>query len=41
MEHDPVYTIGIRDKSYTADEERRLRALGADFQRWARSAGRD
>ncbi|XP_017844625.1 putative lipoyltransferase 2, mitochondrial, partial [Drosophila busckii] len=33
MEHDPVYTIGIRTKGYTAEDEERLRKLGADFHR--------
>lgn len=32
-EHDPVYTVGIRDASYGATEETKLRRLGADFQR--------
>lgn len=32
-EHDPVYTIGIRTKDYGAEEEQRLRALGAQFFR--------
>ncbi|XP_030371673.1 putative lipoyltransferase 2, mitochondrial [Scaptodrosophila lebanonensis] len=33
LEHDPVYTIGIRTKGYTAKEEERLRNLGAEFYR--------
>ncbi|XP_001359595.3 putative lipoyltransferase 2, mitochondrial [Drosophila pseudoobscura] len=33
QEHDPVYTIGIRSKSYTKDDEDRLRKLGAEFHR--------
>lgn len=33
VEHDPVYTIGIRSKHYTAAIEERLRELGADFVR--------
>ncbi|EDW04310.1 putative lipoyltransferase 2, mitochondrial [Drosophila grimshawi] len=33
LEHDPVYTIGIRTKGYTAQDEDRLRKLGADFHR--------
>uniref|UniRef100_A0A182S5L7 Octanoyl-[acyl-carrier-protein]:protein N-octanoyltransferase LIPT2, mitochondrial n=1 Tax=Anopheles maculatus TaxID=74869 RepID=A0A182S5L7_9DIPT len=32
-EHEPVYTIGIRTRGYDDTEERRLRALGADFVR--------
>lgn len=32
-EHDPVYTVGIRTKSYGPEEEQRLKALGADFFR--------
>lgn len=31
VEHDPVYTIGIRNKDYTEDDKKRLRELGADF----------
>lgn len=30
-EHKPVYTIGIRTKDYTIDDEQALRALGAEF----------
>ncbi|KAH8417548.1 hypothetical protein KR222_001713 [Zaprionus bogoriensis] len=33
LEHDPVYTIGIRTKGYTSEDEERLRQLGADFHR--------
>jgi len=33
VEHDPVYTIGIRDKSYDREVEQKLRLLGADFVR--------
>lgn len=33
VEHHPVYTIGLRNKDYDEQEEARLRALGADFQR--------
>lgn len=33
VEHKPVYTVGIRDKSYGADEEKKLRTLGAEFYR--------
>lgn len=29
--HSPVYTIGIRTKNYTIDDEERLRKLGAQF----------
>ncbi|XP_071989910.1 octanoyl-[acyl-carrier-protein]:protein N-octanoyltransferase LIPT2, mitochondrial [Engystomops pustulosus] len=32
-EHGPVYTVGIRRGPYPGEEERRLRELGADFQR--------
>ncbi|KAH8388511.1 hypothetical protein KR093_008218 [Drosophila rubida] len=33
LEHDPVYTIGIRTKGYTSEDEQRLRQLGAEFHR--------
>lgn len=33
LEHDPVYTVGIRDGGYTEADERKLRSLGADFRR--------
>lgn len=33
LEHDPVFTIGIRDKGYTVEEEERLKKLGAEFFR--------
>ncbi|XP_032579110.1 putative lipoyltransferase 2, mitochondrial [Drosophila sechellia] len=33
QEHDPVYTVGLRTKDYTAQDEDRLRRLGADFHR--------
>ncbi|XP_016983390.1 putative lipoyltransferase 2, mitochondrial [Drosophila rhopaloa] len=33
QEHDPVYTVGLRTKEYTAADEDRLRQLGADFHR--------
>lgn len=33
LEHNPVYTVGIRDKEYTKEEEAKLRGLGADFHR--------
>lgn len=32
-EHPPVYTIGIRTKNYTIDDEERLKKLGADFHK--------
>ncbi|KAG7483833.1 hypothetical protein MATL_G00042640 [Megalops atlanticus] len=32
-EHQPVYTIGIRQALYSAEEEKRLKDLGADFYR--------
>ncbi|XP_053561066.1 putative lipoyltransferase 2, mitochondrial [Bombina bombina] len=32
-EHPAVYTVGIRQGPYPAQEENRLQALGADFQR--------
>lgn len=28
LEHDPVYTIGIRRKDYSEEEEHRLKQLG-------------
>lgn len=31
VEHDPVYTVGIRNKDYDSKEETRLKALGAEF----------
>lgn len=30
-EHEPVYTIGIRTKDYTIDDEQHLRSIGAEF----------
>lgn len=33
VEHEPVYTVGIRNKEYDSKEEMRLKALGADFYR--------
>uniref|UniRef100_A0A1I7YXT6 Octanoyl-[acyl-carrier-protein]:protein N-octanoyltransferase LIPT2, mitochondrial n=1 Tax=Steinernema glaseri TaxID=37863 RepID=A0A1I7YXT6_9BILA len=33
LEHTPVYTVGIRERLYTDEEERRLRGIGADFCR--------
>lgn len=30
-EHNPVYTIGIRTKDYTINDEQKLRKLGAEF----------
>jgi lipoyl(octanoyl) transferase 2 len=32
-EHDPVYTIGIRTKNYTIDDEEKLKKLGAEFHK--------
>ena len=34
VEHQPVYTTGIRTHTYDKDEESRLKALGADFIRY-------
>ena len=31
VEHDPVYTVGIRRKGYTDDDRHRLTSLGADY----------
>lgn len=33
VEHDPVYTVGIRNREYDEKEEMRLKALGAEFHR--------
>ncbi|CAL7950838.1 unnamed protein product [Xylocopa violacea] len=33
VEHDPVFTVGIRDKEYTVQDEERLKNLGAEFFR--------
>jgi len=33
VEHNPVYTTGMRTKVYSLEEETRLKALGADFVR--------
>ncbi|XP_067619697.1 putative lipoyltransferase 2, mitochondrial [Eurosta solidaginis] len=33
QEHNPVYTIGIRTKNYSDEDEHRLRKLGAEFHR--------
>jgi len=33
LEHKPVYTVGLRSKEYSTEEEERLKALGADFHR--------
>ena len=33
VEHEPVYTTGIRTKEYSGEEETRLKRLGADFVR--------
>lgn len=32
-EHNPVYTIGIRTKNYSIDDEAKLRNLGAEFHK--------
>lgn len=32
-EHNPVYTIGIRTKNYSKDDEEKLTKLGADFHK--------
>ncbi|VDL63126.1 unnamed protein product [Nippostrongylus brasiliensis] len=36
VEHPPVYTVGIRSKLYSIEEETRLKALGAEFYRTSR-----
>ncbi|VDN56021.1 unnamed protein product [Dracunculus medinensis] len=33
LEHNPVYTVGLREHFYSKEEENRLRQLGADFFR--------
>ncbi|XP_024220352.1 putative lipoyltransferase 2, mitochondrial isoform X3 [Bombus impatiens] len=33
LEHDPVYTVGIRDKDYTLKDQKKLKSLGAEFFR--------
>lgn len=33
LEHEPVYTVGIRNGVYTEADEKKLRSLGADFWR--------
>lgn len=33
LEHEPVYTVGIRNKGYTEENEKKLRSLGAEFWR--------
>ncbi|KAH3807721.1 putative lipoyltransferase 2, mitochondrial [Dreissena polymorpha] len=33
VEHNPVYTVGLRDKSYSKEDEEKLRATGAEFHR--------
>ncbi|XP_054003206.1 putative lipoyltransferase 2, mitochondrial [Hylaeus anthracinus] len=33
VEHYPVYTVGIRGKSYTVEDEEKLKSLGAEFFR--------
>lgn len=32
-EHDPVYTVGLRTKNFTIEEEQKLRKLGAEFHK--------
>ena len=34
VEHQPVYTTGIRTHTYDKNEESRLKSLGADFIRY-------
>ncbi|EFP07156.1 hypothetical protein CRE_04408 [Caenorhabditis remanei] len=36
LEHKPVYTVGIRSKGYTKEEEEQLKGLGAEFHRTSR-----
>lgn len=31
LEHNPVYTVGIRNKGYDQEDERKLKNLGAEF----------
>lgn len=33
VEHNPVYTVGLRDVSYSNKDEEKLKALGAEFHR--------
>ncbi|KAJ8667159.1 hypothetical protein QAD02_008821 [Eretmocerus hayati] len=33
VEHEPVYTVGIRNKGYTEEDESHLRSLDAEFYR--------
>ena len=33
VEHDPVYTVGIRDRDYSNKTEKELKAMGAEFYR--------
>lgn len=33
LEHEPVYTVGIRSKGYTEEDEKKLKSVGADFWR--------
>ncbi|XP_050303499.1 putative lipoyltransferase 2, mitochondrial isoform X2 [Anthonomus grandis grandis] len=33
LEHDPVYTVGLRTKDYGSDIENKLKKTGADFHR--------
>lgn len=37
LEHEPVYTVGIRKGEYTEADEKKLRSLGADF--WKTNRG--
>lgn len=36
VEHEPVYTVGIRNKDYDTDYEKKLQSLGAEFFRTSR-----
>ncbi|GMS96136.1 hypothetical protein PENTCL1PPCAC_18311 [Pristionchus entomophagus] len=36
LQHNPVYTVGIRSKTVSEEEEIRLKGLGADFHRTSR-----
>lgn len=33
VEHSPVYTVGIRNKGYTTEDEEKLKSIGAEFFR--------
>ncbi len=35
LEHDPVYTVGIRSKSYTSEQQKELKNSGAQFIKYA------